>query len=125
MEETKGTNYVQVQLNAAPASVPTPIYIVMWKRSRSPDPFHIKLEEDAGPSIRAYEATIIRSQPDAARKVLLKHSDDQPGGLVPWSCGEDAVDSGEILTDRYVCPLNSVVYLVLHASRDICLGTFV
>jgi hypothetical protein len=94
--------------------------------SMSPDSFHIQSAEETGPSIQAYEATIIRSQPELARKALLKHSAEQPGGLISSSHNGDSIDANEILMDRYVrCP-HPATYLVKRASCDICfMGTHV
>lgn len=77
------------------------------KRRRSPSPGTRFAQNDAQDALRttlhvqAYEATIIKSQPDAARRVVTKECDGQPGGLIRWS--PDGMDDGEeIWVDRWV-----------------------
>ena len=50
--------------------------------------------------VQAYEATVIRSQPDAARRVTTQERDGQPGGLIRWM-PDGLDDTEEIWVDRY------------------------
>lgn len=51
--------------------------------------------------VQAYEATVLKSQPDAARRVVTKEQDGQPGGLIRW-LPEGLDDNEEVWVDRWV-----------------------
>lgn len=50
--------------------------------------------------VQAYEATVIRSQPDTARRVTMQERDGHPGGLIRWM-PDGLDDAEEIWVDRY------------------------
>ena len=80
----------------------------MPKRHRSSSPPHFS--NSAGNDglrstlhVQAYEASVLRSQPDAARRVTTRERDGQPGGLIRWM-PHGLEDTEEIWVDRYVLP---------------------
>ena len=78
----------------------------MPKRQRSPSPSQ-RFANSSGNDglcstlhVQAYEATIIRSQPDTARRVTTQERDGQLGGLIRW-IPDGLDDTKEIWVDRY------------------------
>lgn len=106
------TAVVTIELELADvttAKQPSPFQPKMSKRRRSASPSE-RLGPDVPQSslrstlhVQAYEATIIRSQPDAAARVTMRERDGQPGGLIRWT-PDGLDDAEEVWVDRYVLP---------------------
>lgn len=92
------------------------------RRSVSPAEFTIarrdQKDSEALPYVQAYEASIIHSQPDTARRIGARHGvDEQQGGLINWT-PEGLDESDGIWVDRYVCQLiqpSSALRLARHS----------
>lgn len=78
----------------------------MSKRRRSTSPDGRQTRQTSGRDaatsslfVEAFEATLIRSQPDAVRRLAAKECEGQPGGLIRWQL-DGLDDSEEIWVDR-------------------------